>query len=263
MRSARGGHDPGLDPPGADPVVEIRGNVSMRGLDARALPFELPDDDPPALSLAALEPPSVRALFAAGHAGFEPEIRSDRAVDHPPPRPAAVLVALLEGEGGQSVLLTRRPSHLRAHSGQIAFPGGRAEPADADRRMTALREAHEEVGLPPDAVDVIGMLPEYLTASGFAITPVIGAVRGRPALVPDPAEVDEIFEVPLGWLMDARNHQRRRILFEGRERVIYAMPWQPASTPRVEYFIWGVTAAILRNLYLYLRHASSSPMNSR
>ncbi|MEZ5649216.1 MAG: CoA pyrophosphatase [Burkholderiaceae bacterium] len=202
---------------------------------------------PERLSLSGL-----RARFAAG-GDWRPELTDDSdAASVAAPRHAAVLMPLVEIDGRGHLLLTTRPKHLRSHSGQIALPGGRVEEHDTHRVATALRETHEEIGLSPAAVEVLGELPEYQTASGFAITTIVGWIDHLPELTPDPGEVDEVFFVPISFLMDPANHQRLRMPSEFAERSVYAMPWR-APGSRVEYFIWGVTAAILRNFFHFVR----------
>ena len=152
------------------------------------------------------------------------------------------------------MLLTQRTDHLSAHPGQISFPGGRAEPEDADSVATALREAHEEIGLDASEVEVLGQLPPYTTGTGFVVTPVVGLVGASASLTADPFEVAEVFEVPLAWLMDPGNHQRHAVEIAGQQREFLSIPWQgvdAAGEPR-RYFIWGATAAMLRNLYCFL-----------
>ena len=147
-----------------------------------------------------------------------------------------------------TVLLTQRTAHLSDHAGQISFPGGRAEPEDADEVATALREAQEEIGLAPDSVEVLGRLPTYTTGTGFIVTPVVALVPPDQPLAPDPNEVAEVFEVPLSFLMDPANHRRHVFEHQGVRREFLSMPW---AGPR-EYFIWGATAGMLRNLYRFL-----------
>ncbi len=167
-------------------------------------------------------------------------------------RPAAVLVPLVPRADGLCVLLTMRTAHLSAHAGQIAFPGGRTEPDDGSPVATALRETEEEIGLPRAKVEVLGTMPAYTTGTGFEVTPVVGLVDPDHVLAPDPFEVAEAFEVPLGFLMDPANHQRRLFRWsDGVERGFLAMPWRTPDGAR-EYFVWGVTAAMLRNLYRFL-----------
>jgi 8-oxo-dGTP pyrophosphatase MutT (NUDIX family) len=156
---------------------------------------------------------------------------------------AAVLVPLVPREYGLGVILTRRASDLPTHAGQIAFPGGRCEANDADVGATALREAHEEVGLDPSYVTLIGAADAYETVTRFAVTPVVGLVDPRARLTADAREVDEIFEVPLAFLMDPANHVPQERVYDGTTRRFYAMPYG-------DYYVWGATAGMLRALYL-------------
>jgi 8-oxo-dGTP pyrophosphatase MutT (NUDIX family) len=162
-----------------------------------------------------------------------------------PPTPAAVLVPLVVREQAPSVLLTRRTDHLHHHPGQISFPGGRLEADDASPVHAALRETEEEIGLARSHVELIGALPDYLTGTGFRVTPVVGLVHPPFDLTLDAFEVAEAFEVPLAHFLDPRNHQEHSILHEGRMRRFHAMPWHG-------YFIWGATAGILMSLYRLL-----------
>ena len=159
--------------------------------------------------------------------------------------PAAVLVPLVQRETGLTVLLTQRTAHLRDHPGQISFPGGRCEESDASAVETALREAQEEVGLDPGQVEVLGLLPEYRTGTGFSITPVVSLVRPPLNLKLDDFEVAEAFETPLSFLLDPANHQRHKIEYQGTQREYYAMPWEG-------YYIWGATAGMLVSLRRFL-----------
>jgi 8-oxo-dGTP pyrophosphatase MutT (NUDIX family) len=138
---------------------------------------------------------------------WQPEIKIERRVIERETTHASVLVPLVLRDE-MTVLLTQRTDHLNDHPGQISFPGGRAETSDADATATALREAHEEIGLEPFEIEVLGSLPTYTTSTGFIVTPVIGLVQPGALLRPDPFEVAEVFEVPLAWLMNPANHQR-------------------------------------------------------
>jgi len=162
--------------------------------------------------------------------------------------PASVLVPIVAHRESLTVLFTRRTAHLRAHSGQISFPGGRVEPQDLDARETALRETQEEIGLARERIELIGTLSEYHTRTGYRITPVVGVVAPPFTLQADPQEVDAVFEVPLTFLLDPRNHQRHTRAFQGRMISYFAMPYG-------EHYIWGATAAMLVNLYRQLVHA--------
>jgi 8-oxo-dGTP pyrophosphatase MutT (NUDIX family) len=203
-----------------------------------------------AVEAERLTPPALRARFAAPPA-WQPEIVTDGRLFNleAPPRPAAVLVPLVARGTEVRVLLTQRTAHLYEHAGQISFPGGRVEESDADPIATALRESHEEIGLPPAAVDILGALPRYVTATSYEVTPVVGLIEREFELALDTFEVAEAFEVPLSFLMDPANHERRRVEADRKTRTFYAMPYTAAR----RYFIWGATAAMLRNFYQLLR----------
>jgi 8-oxo-dGTP pyrophosphatase MutT (NUDIX family) len=155
--------------------------------------------------------------------------------------PAAVLVPLVVRPEGMSVLLTLRTQHLAAHAGQISFPGGRQEESDRDSIAAALRETQEEIGLPPDYIEVVGRLDTYVTSTGFEVTPVVGLVRAPYPVKLDPFEVAELFEVPLAFILDPANHQRQSREVKGRQRTFYVLPYQ-------DRYIWGATAGMLVNL---------------
>lgn len=154
---------------------------------------------------------------------------------------AAVLVPIISHSSGLTVLLTQRTAHLKAHSGQVAFPGGRAEPGDASVEETALRESEEEIGLARGRVEVLARLPEYFTRTGFRVTPVVGLVQPPLELKPDPNEVEAVFEVPLAFLLDVRNHKRQTREYQGRTVGFYEMPYE-------DRYIWGATAGMIVNL---------------
>ncbi len=158
---------------------------------------------------------------------------------------AAVLVPIVDRSSGLSVIFTQRTVHLKAHSGQVSFPGGRAEPSDPTPEFTALREAHEEIGLPMERVEVLARLPEYLTRTGFRVTPVVGLITPPFDLVPDPREVEEVFEVPLAYLLDPANHGRETRELQGRTVGYYVVRYESRT-------IWGATAGMLMNLYRHL-----------
>ncbi|WP_332770630.1 CoA pyrophosphatase [Phenylobacterium sp.] len=156
--------------------------------------------------------------------------------------PAAVLVGLIQRDHGFSVLLTRRSDTMRRHTGQVALPGGRCDPGETVWQ-TALREAHEEVGLHPDFVSLAGLSSPYRTGTGYLVTPVVGFVRAGFSLVPNPDEVADIFETPFGFLMDPANYeQHEREAPDGQKRRFYAMTHE-------DQYIWGATAGMLRALY--------------
>ncbi|HEX9195581.1 MAG TPA: CoA pyrophosphatase [Azonexus sp.] len=158
-----------------------------------------------------------------------------------PLTPAAVLFPIVLRDDGHTVLLTQRTAHLRDHAGQISFPGGRVEAADASPLHTALRETEEEIGLSRKQVEILGYLPEYRTGTGFRVTPVVALVTPPFELAIDPFEVAEAFEVPLSFLLDPANHQRHSLHYRGALRQFFAMPYG-------DYFIWGATAGMIRSL---------------
>jgi len=192
---------------------------------------------------------------AAGRRGFgtprdgwlPPGVRGDYTMrpgsEGPPSNltPAAVLVPLVTHEAELAVLLTQRTSNLQAHAGQVAFPGGRIETSDRNPVDAALRETEEEIGLSADHVSVIGRLDTYITGTGYEITPVVGLVRAPYPVRPDPDEVADVFEVPLAFVLDTRNHERHSREFKGRIRSFFVLPY-PGR------YIWGATAGMLVNL---------------
>jgi 8-oxo-dGTP pyrophosphatase MutT (NUDIX family) len=160
-------------------------------------------------------------------------------------RPAAVLVPVVRRGDGLTVLFTRRTAHLNDHAGQISFPGGRVEPDDLTPEATALRETEEEIGLAPGKVEVLGSLHQYVTVTGYRVTPMVGLVDTPLELKLDEFEVAEAFEVPLSFLLDPANHQRNSVMWDGKQRHYYAMPYG-------KYYIWGATAGMLMNFYKFL-----------
>ena len=193
-------------------------------MDARSDPFD----------------PVLRALARPGRNSSDYDLNprltlpEDRVL-----RPAGVLVPIANGDAGLHVVLTKRASGLKHHPGQIAFPGGKVDPTDAGPEGAALREAHEEIGLPPSNVAVLGILPQHETVTGFMVTPVVGRILAPFDPIPEAGEVDEVFTVPLGYLSDPTNFRIERRRWRGQWRRYYAVPYGP-------YYIWGATARILR-----------------
>ena len=162
-----------------------------------------------------------------------------------PLTPAAVLIPIVDRRPDLTVLLTRRTDHLSNHGGQISFPGGHVEPDDRTPEDAALRETEEEIGLDRRHVTLLGRLDEYVTRTGFKVTPVVSVVDPPFELDPDAGEVEEVFEVPLPFLLDPANHQRSSHLIKGQRRFYYAMRWG-------QHEIWGATAGMVINLHEFL-----------
>ncbi|KIN74406.1 CoA pyrophosphatase [Sulfitobacter guttiformis] len=154
-------------------------------------------------------------------------------------RPAGVLAPIVEGPDGLNLLLTKRSAALKHHPGQIAFPGGKQDEGDVDVIAAALREAHEEIGLPPECVEVLGTLPPHETVTSFHVTPVIGFVKKPFNILPEPGEVDEVFAVPLDHLLNPENYVIQSRRWRGQMRHYFVVPYGP-------YYIWGATARMLR-----------------
>lgn len=169
-----------------------------------------------------------------GEKAFENRWRESR-------KEAAVLVPIIPRDTGASVLFTVRSNDMPSHAGQISFPGGKVEPSDVDREATALREAHEEVNIPPDAVDVIGRLGVHQGGLGFSVTPIVGIVDPAAPIRSCPREVDEIFEAPLAFFTDPANHRIEERTHKGVAYKMFAAPYD-------RFHIWGLTAGILRTL---------------
>lgn len=185
------------------------------------------------------------ALIADGHKPVLLEGDSVAPYQDGPPAPAAVLVAITD-RPDPGVILTQRTDTMRRHAGQVAFPGGRIDPDDADATAAALREAEEEIALPRDSVEVIGTADVYLTVTGYAVTPVIGVIAPGLDYHPNAAEVAEVFEVPLGFVLDPANQAQVSAQWQGRMRTYYEINWRDRR-------IWGATAAMMVNLSRRLR----------
>lgn len=183
---------------------------------------------------------------------IEPEVAHDlpitgefaqKEVDGHTFRDAGVLIGVVDrGDNDLHIILTERPKSMPTHAGQVALPGGKVDRTDAGPVAAAIREAQEEVGIHPDQVEIIGKSDLYLTRTGFSITPVVGLLPSDFVAVPDPHEVDDVFETPLSFLMNPDNHQRKTAFWHGAERSYLEMPHNGR-------YIWGVTAGMIRALY--------------
>lgn len=221
---------------------------AVPAFDPRQVPVTGIDTHLPTVSPAALTVSAIRARVGRS-TPWTPEFAKEVRFSDRPPTQAAVLVPLVAQAEGLTVLLTQRTAHLNSHSGQIAFPGGKVDPQDRDAAHTALREAQEEVGLNPAHAEVLGTLPEYATGSGFIVTPVLALVAPQASWEPNPDEVADVFEVPLAFLMNPAHHRHHVVEWAGQKRHWMSMPYVQQGRER---FIWGATAAMLRNLYGYL-----------
>jgi 8-oxo-dGTP pyrophosphatase MutT (NUDIX family) len=187
----------------------------------------------------------LRASLSATEGHAVPFANDMRRAALGPGTPAAVLIAITD-RPEPGLILTQRPDTMRHHAGQVAFPGGRVDPGDADAVAAALREAQEEVDLPREAVELVGVLNPYRTITGYDIVPVLGVIAPGLPLVPHVREVADVFEVPLGFVLDAGNHGTQTVMFEGEERTYIEMMWGQRR-------IWGATAAMLVNLAVRLK----------
>ncbi|MGV0980870.1 MAG: CoA pyrophosphatase [Polynucleobacter sp.] len=226
------------------------------GFDAQAIPIYEVCADQPIVAAQHLHPANLKSRFLNPPA-WQPEITDENrqviAAGIIQNRQAAgkitqaaVLIPLVLKSDGLSVLLTQRTDHLHDHAGQISFPGGRMDPGDSSPNDTALRESEEEIGLDRQGVEIIGHLPQYLTVSGYSVTPVVGLVKPQAEYALDAFEVADVFEVPLHFLMNPANHQVRVWESDQGSRRFYSMPYE-------NRFIWGATAGMLRNLYHLLK----------
>ena len=219
----------------------------LPAFDPQQVPVFQVDTHLKAVSVSDLTPQALQARFAAPPL-WKPELVRERKFMDRSPAHAAVLVGVVMRDE-PTVLLTQRPSHMSTHAGQIAFAGGKRDEGDADAVATALREAHEEVGLDARHVQVLGVLPEYVTGSAFYVTPVVALISPAMTLQLNTHEVADAFEVPLAFLMNPAHHRWHRYEFQGVTREWLSMPYQDGEQMR---FVWGATAGMLRNFYRFL-----------
>ncbi len=220
---------------------------SLPDFDPRKVPIVRVDTHLPAIDPAELGAAALQQRFDAPRV-WAPEFVEEPRFSDRTPTPASVLVAVVMRDEPM-VLLTQRTANLSSHSGQIAFPGGKQDSTDPDLTSTALREAQEEIGLDAAYVDVLGSLPVYRTGSAYIVTPVVALLRDGFTFRRNVHEVDDIFEVPLAYLMNPANHRHHMVDIHGISREWLSMPYQQGTTER---FIWGATASMLRNFYRFL-----------
>lgn len=219
--------------------------------DPRSIPVIGVDTHLSGVAEQELTPQALRQRFRHPPV-WTPEHSVEKKFSDRKPALAAVLLPLVM-RNELMLLLTERADNLSTHSGQIALPGGKTDETDHDAVDTALREAHEEIGLSRDHVEVLGILPTYVTGTAFIITPVVALVQPGFALQANPSEVADVFEVPLRYLMNPANHQRHEFEFDGVLRQWLSMPYTgEASDDAKERYIWGATAGMLRNFYRFL-----------
>jgi 8-oxo-dGTP pyrophosphatase MutT (NUDIX family) len=234
--------------------------TALKGFDPRTTPWTLPSANWSPIAPKDLMADRLKWIFK-NPPEWSPEVKREHAWEERTPKAAAVLIPIVLRADEGHVLLTQRTQHLTSHGGQIAFPGGKVDDDDASVEDAALREAKEEVGLSPEFVEVLGRMPSYVTGSGFHITPVVGLVSPHMQITPNPEEVDEVFEVPLSFLMNPANHRFHEMEREGVMRRWYSMLYMDTHTAGpsqpTERFIWGVTAGMLRNFYRLLLAANS------
>lgn len=242
-----------------DPIPPIVWPRHVAGFDPETQPvISMPEL--PGLAPSSLQLPFIRKAFSQDFPWqVEPVFKNYFDLDtsaHSDIRPAAVCIPLLERPDGLSVLFTLRSARLYNHAGQICFPGGRIESTDADFIQAALRETWEEVGVHPRFVELIGTQPSFLTSTRYTMKPVIGLLKPGYTLEPDHTEVAEIFEVPFAALMDPALHRLHQIRPEdAAPRYFFSISWNG-------YFIWGATAALIRNLYHYLAAAQEAGISA-
>ncbi len=218
--------------------------------DPRTVPIIGFDAHLPTVSAQALSAPALRARFAQPPV-WTPEVREEPSFSNRSPAQAAVLIALVMHDE-PTLLLTQRTATMSTHAGQIAFAGGKVDATDATPAAAALREAREEVALDSRYCEVIGNLPCYITGTAFHITPVVALVQPGFAVQANPSEVDDVFEIPLAFLMNPAHHARHQIDWQDIHREWFSMHWRGTAALPADRFVWGATAGMLRNLYRFL-----------
>lgn len=236
-----------MTPLASPPAIKELVLSKLPNFDPRMAPLEGVDSHLPTVPREEMTPQALRRRFALSPV-WVPDVVRDRSASDRNPAEASVLVPIVMREE-PTILLTLRTAKLSNHSGQIAFPGGKADPGDGGPAGTALREAEEEVGMEPQFVEVLGQLNNYVTVTAFNVTPVVALVRPDFTLRPNPDEVADVFEVPLEFLLNPGHHQRHFMEWEGLRRDWFAMPYQDGDQQR---YIWGATAGILRNFYRFM-----------
>jgi 8-oxo-dGTP pyrophosphatase MutT (NUDIX family) len=230
-----------------DPTPAYVPLSKLPNFDPRAVPVIGIDTHLPAVGIEAMGPDALRQRFASPP-NWEPEVWAEPKFAERQPARASVLVSVVMRDR-PTVILTERTTHLSTHSGQVAFPGGKQDATDTDAAHTALREAQEEIGLAPELVEVIGQMPTYTTGTQFIITPIVALVHPDHQLTLNAFEVADAFEVPLEFLMNPAHHRRHAVEFAGARREWFSMPYMDGTTER---YVWGATAAMLRNFYRFL-----------
>jgi 8-oxo-dGTP pyrophosphatase MutT (NUDIX family) len=219
--------------------------------DPRKVPEVAQSRQLPPVPMHRLTVEGLGARFASP-VSWQPEIRAEATFSNRPAVQAAVLIGIVN-RARPTVLLTQRTSHLSTHAGQIAFPGGKVDSGDSDAINAALRETHEETGLLPHSIRVLGHLPIYTTGTNFFVTPVVGVIQPGFSLIPNAQEVEDVFEVPLDYLMNPQTHKRHELTWDGNTRHWYSIPYfEQQAQGGTERYIWGATAGMLRNLYHFL-----------
>lgn len=225
--------------------------ANVPSFDPKQVPIVNTHDSLPPVLEERLRPQAIQKRFLSSPK-WQPEIRVEPLISDRSAQQAAVLIGIVD-RPQPTVLLTQRTATLSTHAGQIAFPGGKVDPTDADCVSAALRETFEEVGLASSWITVLGQLPVYTTGTNFLVTPIVALIRQGFTASPNRAEVQEVFEVPLAYLMNPQAHRLHQWVWNGHQRHWYSMPYyERGQNGLQERYIWGATAGMLRNLYHFL-----------